>query len=744
MASLLGSIDYSAPLTAESLVGEVASGMFAFKNKIKAANIRLLWEKLGVYIGDTIRSQKGVLLPNLGNFKVGPVVGESKKKIRIVFTLLVGRYGRVSQERPMHMIGGKAPIVQPNYGLLSSGAVVHRAACQRLIAELLQRLGVHILSGRPIKCELPTVGTMVTNRSGRFEFVFNPLLTEYFEREHYALIKEMAYTSEDFKLAKEVQGMRLHAHSPQGRAQSASALRAAGVKDNLHHSPLKSSLAALRKNCRQADRIGSGCVMRLSLEKWLQEDCRSVLARLDAASVMDLMDRHAYGKTNKQIMYSTFIRALEDMVAPVTAFADDQPYHNPAYSPPQGYSPPQEYSPPHGISDGGAYPEDMEPDQESSVITPGQGRNQPHASVPQYNLPGVQQQEQQQHYLTQPHQQAPSPQHYPPPSPHFATPSSHHPPATPQYALPPPHHPLSSPQPTPSHPAASPLYNHQQHHHQQHHHQQQPPPSVPAPHPGHGAMHFGQHQLVDPYLSPPIPPSQPPYSPALQSAADPSRQDYLHYQQNLVSPRSRAEYDQFNRLHFEKLYKSRGPAPKRALTPKVGEEQLNEAEYQAVGEEQLNEAEYQAVRASPSERGHSPVNFLYRDMPHVQQQQGGPYSPYAQDAEVLRVIHRSSGGGAMSSPSQGEGPVHAKRHVGQSRVQYDILAPPPLPPSPFQAANAPVSQYDIAAEADPSRRARLREEYASQFRHGLEKQDKRPVSAMSRPPISPRRGKSPR
>ena len=49
--------------------------------------------------------------------------------------------------------GGKAPIVQPNYGLLSSAAAVHRGAGQRLIAELLQRLGVHILSSRPVKVQ---------------------------------------------------------------------------------------------------------------------------------------------------------------------------------------------------------------------------------------------------------------------------------------------------------------------------------------------------------------------------------------------------------------------------------------------------------------------------------------------------------------------------------------------------------------------------------------------------------------
>ncbi len=54
-------------------------------------------------------------------------------------------------EIPNSLLGGKAPIVQPNYGLLSTYAAVHRGAGQRLIAELLQRLGVHILSSRAVK-----------------------------------------------------------------------------------------------------------------------------------------------------------------------------------------------------------------------------------------------------------------------------------------------------------------------------------------------------------------------------------------------------------------------------------------------------------------------------------------------------------------------------------------------------------------------------------------------------------------
>jgi hypothetical protein len=39
-----------------------------------------------------------------------------------------------------------------------------------------------------------------------------------------------------------------------------------------------------------------------------------------------------------------------------------------------------------------------------------------------------------------------------------------------------------------------------------------------------------------------------------------------HYLQNMMSPRSRSEYDEFNRFHFSRLKQGRD---KRAITPKV-------------------------------------------------------------------------------------------------------------------------------------------------------------------------------
>lgn len=51
-----------------------------------------------------------------------------------------------------------------------------------------------------MQCEFPGLGLMMTNRSGRFEFVFEPLMMEHFEREHFALVREMELQPEDYEV----------------------------------------------------------------------------------------------------------------------------------------------------------------------------------------------------------------------------------------------------------------------------------------------------------------------------------------------------------------------------------------------------------------------------------------------------------------------------------------------------------------------------------------------------------------
>lgn len=58
----------------------------------------------------------------------------------------------------------------------------------------------------------------------------------------------------------------------------------------------KEALNDLLALCREADRTVAGCVPRLRLEQWLQMRCKALLADISGAALMDLLDRHTYGR----------------------------------------------------------------------------------------------------------------------------------------------------------------------------------------------------------------------------------------------------------------------------------------------------------------------------------------------------------------------------------------------------------------------------------------------------------------
>ncbi|KAJ9509081.1 hypothetical protein QJQ45_001570 [Haematococcus lacustris] len=442
--------DYSAPLDTAALITEVASGAFAFRNKLRAPQIKLLWEKLCEFIVDTLRHQKGVLLSNLGSFRVGPVIGEAGKKIRPVFTLLEGRYGGLSQERSRYVVGGRTPIIQPNYGQLSVQTAIHRGATQRLVAEILQRLGVHILSGRPIKCDFPGLGLMQTNRAGRFEFVFNPLVLEWFEREHYALIKEMELHPEDQQMLKALQRVNMQDYKSPRPSRPVSAASGVTKRDisSAPPAPYHGEVLELYRLCRLSDRTRDGTVSRLVLEGFLQREVRSLVSRVDAGTLLDLLaantiDADAWRQAGK----TTVSWHLLEHVGGSPRYCG----------------------------------EEDDDKQESDQAQPGNASD----AVAEVTLQDMLQ------------------------------------------------------------PALSPL---PPDHHQQYHHQLQQ-----------------QQQPHQSYSPPSTAPEQ-----------------YIHYTQAALSPRSRLDYDNFNRMHFHNISQARGTQAKRAVTPKVGEEPLNKSEFQAV------------------------------------------------------------------------------------------------------------------------------------------------------------------
>jgi hypothetical protein len=97
---------------------------------------------------------QGVLLPALGTFVVGQALEDryaTYKRYRPTFSLLEGRFGGVSQEKSKFRLLSRAAVAQLNYQLISQDAQIHRSIAQRLLAEILQRLATHIVSGHAIK-----------------------------------------------------------------------------------------------------------------------------------------------------------------------------------------------------------------------------------------------------------------------------------------------------------------------------------------------------------------------------------------------------------------------------------------------------------------------------------------------------------------------------------------------------------------------------------------------------------------
>ncbi|GLI68796.1 hypothetical protein VaNZ11_013293 [Volvox africanus] len=745
-------------LTERSLVAEVAGGTFSFKNKISATAVKALWEKLARFVADSLKQQKGVLLPNLGTFNVGPVVGEIRKKVRMSFALLETRYAGVSQERPKYSIGGRCPVVQPNYGLLATASAVHRGTCQRLVLELMQRLGVHLLSGRPIQVAFPGLGRLHTNRAGRIQFDFDPLLREFFELERERVIPEMeqgaAVAVEDGEptvnnLVKGLQHVHLH-DPPALKSRPTSSVAAGAPKSPLArvkrnaHAPYKGELLDLWRLCKRNDRISSGCVPRLQLEQWLYKECKQVLMHVAASTVLQLLTTNTYGKTGKHILYKPFLDQLELAVIK------------------EENSPRRASSPTRVVEvriDGRSSVQRRQQQQQDhdedetevaegtlSPVKPGQEGRQStewaeghYLAQSSYPPPGQ----------LQPQDPYPSQGYYPSPQDYLA-------PNHPQHQTPQQFHTLGQ--------YGQPLLQHTPQGQQQvssgkGQYQQQG--QVPQ-------WTQQQRQQQQGGRAQPVQSSQKPNMPGggLQAweGQDPGQRSGssgskpYHYYQNQLSPRSRRDFDNFNRLHFEKLQQIRGSDYKhRAVTPKVGEDELNLQEYQAMRQTRnaLTPAEVLSIEEDrPSSREPHPVVSMQR-------QRGSP----GPKPQILTLAHEPP----SSSHVPGL-PTHQYRLQQQAatpQVPYSGRNSTPLPRpyserqlTPGEDDSPPISQYDIINESDPIKRQQKRNELANALNRKWSEQirekevvlenlaeaqarwpyvpthrpnDKRPADAVSRP-----------
>eukprot|EP00878_Enallax_costatus_P034903 GHUV01038847.1.p1 GENE.GHUV01038847.1~~GHUV01038847.1.p1 ORF type:complete len:518 (+),score=146.20 GHUV01038847.1:771-2324(+) len=339
----------------ERLVVDVTNSVYAIRNQIQPAGIRLLWNSLSNFIALSIKSHKGVLLPTLGTFVVGQALEDryaTYKRYRPTFSLLDGRFGGVSQERSRYRLLTRGPVTQLNYQLIAQDARMHRSIAQRIISEMMQRVAMNTVAGANLKMHFPGVGHLIRNKAGRVEFVFDPVLVGALElglgpsQPCWSMGYEAQAAVNRPSSARPAAAAVAAAHpagvypvmstrgSPQAagaqvqqpyvlpqQAMGQPAVRPASVPP-LQLRPVSSSpvhqyvesLQTLTTLCKQTDRGQVGAVPRVQLESWLQSNCRPLLAAVDGATMLDLLVQHTYGTTGRFVQYMSFIADLEDIV----------------------------------------------------------------------------------------------------------------------------------------------------------------------------------------------------------------------------------------------------------------------------------------------------------------------------------------------------------------------------------------------------------------------------------------------
>eukprot|EP00193_Tetraselmis_chui_P003781 CAMPEP_0177757390 /NCGR_PEP_ID=MMETSP0491_2-20121128/3616_1 /TAXON_ID=63592 /ORGANISM="Tetraselmis chuii, Strain PLY429" /LENGTH=315 /DNA_ID=CAMNT_0019273035 /DNA_START=213 /DNA_END=1156 /DNA_ORIENTATION=+ len=274
------------------IVDEIAGSSFCKRQKLTACAVKGVWEAFCMFICESIKLGKGVMVPTLGYFHVGRVydngVLQDDRVVRPTFRLLENRFAGVREEFSRFKPAQRGRLIQPNFHTISRRCRLHRSICQRVIRDFLVSLGIHIVAGHQLKVEFPLVGQLVTSTKGNIAFEFSPFLLQGFNQ--------------------------FDAHMQPAVDISAARAKAKMVDEFSNEAVLfpgpKATIRTLRKLCRMEDRINSGCIPRLQLERWLQRELRPLVSQLDAETILDMLAVHTYGKSGRFILYPAFIDAL--------------------------------------------------------------------------------------------------------------------------------------------------------------------------------------------------------------------------------------------------------------------------------------------------------------------------------------------------------------------------------------------------------------------------------------------------
>ncbi|DBA65927.1 hypothetical protein WJX79_009404 [Trebouxia sp. C0005] len=277
------------------LLEEVAVSQYALHAGIHLQHIKSVWRDLWGHVATQLRTGKGVVVPEVGCIVLQSGGVCAQQQFLPVLHLSNSLHGRF--ESP--------DLSSIAYEQVAHRSRIHPSICRRIVQEALMQLNQHIASSSYLQVELPGIGWL--HSEGR-DVVRLELDEQLLQR--FPLKSPLTWPPS-------AQVLTVH-NSPRqlSRPYTPQQTQATCVQPVVQSEPLgalsvHAGLDSLAHVCFAADTLRTGYVTRLVLEDGLRQHCRLALHSFSAPALLDLMDAHAAGHSDKFVRYKTFLHAMD-------------------------------------------------------------------------------------------------------------------------------------------------------------------------------------------------------------------------------------------------------------------------------------------------------------------------------------------------------------------------------------------------------------------------------------------------
>ena len=341
------------PATLTTITDEVSMGVYCRRMRISALQARQAFLGLVDFVYAQLKCQRGVSLPGLGSFAVGPCVdtynGGAISQRAPVFALSP-KFESVPQERGRFFLTKPVTYARIPTMALAERCGVHKAGATHVLKEIIAIIAQRLFDGAPVDVDFTFGRLHNVHAGGRVEFTFNQTFTAEMgilvegarapprdakflvddtreltrkvttttpKRERAAAkAKAEAAAQNVFEVTTETVPLDAtrHLSSPRpttSASRASSRPTTARARANAANAKTEPG-ARLIAICDRFDRLKNGLVDRLKFERALNSDeCHDLVADVPARAALAALREHSGGRDDRFVRYVPLVLALE-------------------------------------------------------------------------------------------------------------------------------------------------------------------------------------------------------------------------------------------------------------------------------------------------------------------------------------------------------------------------------------------------------------------------------------------------